>query len=318
MANNGDDRYLAFKYVWIIENFSYCLPWMKLKSPIFTVDSLKNTKWQLRICFRCDLNPFYITYELCREDDDIATPIDIEFELSFLSKDGIPLAKQKTRGSFGAKDILGFDKFLELEEVTVRKRDFIPNGTLTARCLIWSTETGSFAPGLCKVRSRMGVQRTSFTWNIERFSSLQPGQKRVLQIQTISGQVPSLCMELCMNDDHQIQIQIIYDEVCENNMSDWEISVIDDKDRKSRTKRDKYFFIAKKRAWIFPSFLSKDYLVAEKDLYLPNDVLTLKFNWEIDSGIVSSRIEECKQHLSSSAQSISVSMDSIDYSTKKC
>ncbi|GFQ67604.1 hypothetical protein TNCT_26451 [Trichonephila clavata] len=153
MANNGDDRYLAFKCVWIIENFSYYLPWMKLKSPVFSVNCLRNTKWQLRIGFQCDLNPFYITNELCREDDDTETPIDIEFELSFLGKDDVPLAKQKTRGSFRAKDILGFNKFLELEEMTVRKRDFVPNGTLTARCLLWSTGTRSFAPGLCTIRS---------------------------------------------------------------------------------------------------------------------------------------------------------------------
>ncbi|GFQ67602.1 hypothetical protein TNCT_26441 [Trichonephila clavata] len=127
-------------------------------------------------------------------------------------------------------------------------------------------------------------------------------------------------MELSMLDDHQIRIEIIYNDGYENNLCNWEISLIDDKGRESRTKRtNTYFCVAKIRSkvLIFPSFLKKDYLMAQKDLYLPNDVLTLKCKCEMDSGIVSSRIEECKQYFSSSAQSISVSMDSIDYSKEK-
>lgn len=320
MTNNGDERCLKFKHIWIIENFNYCLPWMKLKSPTFTVNCLRNTQWQLRIRLRCDLDPMYITYELCREDNNTAIPIDIGFELSFLDKDGIPLAKQKTRGSFRAKDISGFDKFLELEELTVRKRQhFIPNGTLTARCLLWSTGIEGFVPGLCVVRSRMGVQRASFTWIIERFSSLQPEQKRILQIQTTSKQVPSLSMEFSLINEDEIQIQITHDDGCENNMSGCEISVIDDKGKVAHTKRDKYFFASKKRgkAWIFPLFLRKSNLMAEKGLYLPNDVLTLKCDWEFDSGIVSHQIEECRQHLSSSEQSIFISMDLFDFNKEK-
>ncbi|GFT46221.1 MATH domain-containing protein [Nephila pilipes] len=320
MIREGDDSYLVFKSIWIIENFSYCLPWMKLKSPPFTVSCLGNTKWQLIIRLRGDLDPIYITYELCREDDDATISIDIDFELSFLNKDGIPLTKQKTGGSFRAKDILGFSKFLELEEITLQKRkDFIPNDALTARCLLWSAGIGRLEPGLCLIRSRMGLEQSSFNWIIESFSSLQPGQKRILQIQTTSKQVPSLSMILSLVYDDEIRIEITQERGCETNMSDCEISLVDGAGRVVRTKRDKYFFVSKQRdkAWIFPSFLKKNYLTTKKGLYLPNDELTLKCVWKIDSGIVSHKIEEFKQYLSSNIQSIAVHMNSFDYSKEK-
>ncbi|KAF8771924.1 hypothetical protein HNY73_019288 [Argiope bruennichi] len=312
------EKSALFEFYWKIENFSHCLPWMKLKSPSFVVDSFQNTRWFLLIRFRGDLDPISVSFELCRENDEIPLIIDLKYELSFLGKNGEPFAKKTSKGLFSSGDIAGFSQFSELNETLGPKSDDrLSEGTLTACCLMRRLEGDSSEYTRCLGRSRLGLERSSFLWLVNEFSVLQPGQKKTLLVETTSTNIPSVSMTLFLEEDgDSIRIQIVEDDNCESNMCRCEISLVDAEENAAFSKRDIYWFRSgrkDKQVWDFPIFLRKCELVAKGKLYLPNDTLKLRCEWKIDSGIVYSRIESYSKYLFSEMQSIMITMESVNY-----
>ncbi|GIY58379.1 MATH domain-containing protein [Caerostris extrusa] len=260
MADDGGSKIPDFKFTWIIENFSYCLPWMKLKSPTFTVDTMEGTEWHLLLSFKVDLDPIYITFEICREDDGRPTVIDTEFELSFLDRNGFPVVKQWNKSLFGPKDILGFSKFFELKDVLIRTdNDFLEEGTLTVCCRMWRIATEIRGTSTCLGRSRLGMEHMSHQWIIQEFKTLNLGVEKTLLIQTTSKQVPSLSLSLFL-DGGQIQIEITQGDECASNMCYCKISLIDVEKKVPFSTQDQHWFYSNKKrkdVWRFPIFLTK-------------------------------------------------------------
>ncbi|GIY86161.1 MATH domain-containing protein [Caerostris darwini] len=264
--------------------------------------------------------PYIYSAHYGGEDDGKSTVIDTEFELSFLDRNGSPLVKQWNKSLFGPKDILGFSKFLELKDVLVKKKnDFLEEGTLTACCNMSRIATEIRGTSTCLGRSRLGMEHMSHQWIIKEFKTLNLGVEKTLLIQTTSKQVPSLSMSLFL-DGGQIQIEITQDEDCASNMCYCKISLIDIEKNAPFSTQDQHWFCSykkKKDVWRFPIFLSKNKLMANKALYLPNDSLTLRFEWNIESGIASSQIESYEYIAGSTVQSILATVNPIDYDSEK-
>ncbi|GBM90097.1 hypothetical protein AVEN_149405-1 [Araneus ventricosus] len=311
-------KFELFEFQWKIENFDRCLPWMKLKSPSFVVDSWDKTRWHLVLRFRGDLDPMPIIFELCRENDGVALIIDLEYELSFLDKDGEHFAKQTSKGLFSAGNIAGFSKFLELSEVFgLKKDDLLSDGTLTACCLMGRLEDDSSEYTLCVGRSRLGLERSSHLWLVEDFCAILPGQTKTLLVRTTSKNVPSISIVLFLDDDgDSIRIEIDEDDNCESNTCRCEMTLVDAEGNAAFSKQDRNWFRScrkSKQVWKFPVFLRKSELVANRKLYLPDDTLKLRCEWKIDPGIAYSRIESCTKYLHSEMRSTMITMDPIGY-----
>ncbi|GIY21593.1 hypothetical protein CEXT_624011 [Caerostris extrusa] len=162
-----------FRFLWTIENFSYC--WQKkserIASPPFVVDALDDSEWKLWLCPRGDKDGNYIACFLYRENDSSGPDnIEIEYELAFLAADGAVLVSKGLKRVFNKGIYRGFD--LEKRQVvfSAKKDEFLPRDTLTVRCRLWRNDrrrvetTQFFARTVIKVDRRFLLDYRKLQW----------------------------------------------------------------------------------------------------------------------------------------------------------
>ncbi|GFS91317.1 hypothetical protein NPIL_356041 [Nephila pilipes] len=166
-------------FFWNVENFSYC--WQKngeyICSPEFRVESTENTTWCLWLHPRDgkDENLIYSLYGSCENKWII---IKVECEIAILAEDGSVLQIEKRNCKSKGIIKLYFDTFADREEVTKAKRSvFLPGDTLRIRCRLWRTHVKEAKPATIFARTVLSVEKRSFLWDIERFSSLKSDDK---------------------------------------------------------------------------------------------------------------------------------------------
>ncbi|GFR30520.1 speckle-type POZ protein B [Trichonephila clavata] len=181
-------------FLWKIENFNYL--WMKysqrIESPVFVVDGLENTEWVVRLYPRGNWFADRIEFFLHRKNDRSCTDdIDVYFELEFLSGSGKTVCSHR-----GEKQTLskcsypGFYSTLCREEVFVRnKSEYLPLNTLSARCKIWRCDGKDAVDKYFLAETRVAVQRRSFHWQIENFSTIGCNDTKHLVIRSITNQI---------------------------------------------------------------------------------------------------------------------------------
>ncbi|GFY64189.1 hypothetical protein TNIN_125961 [Trichonephila inaurata madagascariensis] len=108
----------------------------------------------------------------------------------------------------------GCDEFVRCEEVfNIRRKDYLPGDVLTARCRIWDLDENIARDGHWFARSRIGVQRRSFLWNIEKFSSFQ---ESICEIDSSFGDRCMIILKFFPSEGQNSET-IIRVEVCTND-----------------------------------------------------------------------------------------------------
>ncbi|GFY37733.1 MATH domain-containing protein [Trichonephila inaurata madagascariensis] len=172
MAGNVED---CFIFTWNIENISF---WPleeneAIGSPPFIVDALKKTKWQL--CFYPSVSfsifkPTVQIYLKRLEDREVPSPIKVKHEFSFFSEKKLLIKCEplvETFETFGCTD-LGL--FLEKEIFLVKGTNNLLQDNLTICCKIWKCDGDMVKSVEYVARTRMGVERRSFDWDVEQFA----------------------------------------------------------------------------------------------------------------------------------------------------
>ncbi|GFT86862.1 hypothetical protein TNCV_4599591 [Trichonephila clavipes] len=174
----------CFTFTWKLENFSYS--WQKnsecVWSPVFIVDAMGKTKWKLKLYPKGDTKEKkdFISFYLVR-DDSTGPELDIYYDLSFLAADGSVLVSADIIKKSFAKNVgWGRHEFVKHDEVLkIRRMDYLPGNVLTVRCRMWNNIQEETEYGHCFARTRIVVERMSFLWNIEQFSSFQECQREI-------------------------------------------------------------------------------------------------------------------------------------------
>ncbi|KAF8771927.1 Speckle-type POZ protein B like protein [Argiope bruennichi] len=285
----GDDAFNAeFCFKWKIKKFSHCLPWTWIRSPTFTVESMDKTRWCLQLWPKQYTNGIHMEYYLAREEVDSGPEIiRIAFELSFLDHCGMPLVKRSRETSFTKDKNKGFSEFVEQAVVYIHKRfEYLPEDTLTACCRMRRAGELTQKTVFCSATTVIGVEQSSFDWNIDNFSKIRSGRKR-----TMRKTNPSVKIELSLTPkpEEALLLEISHAHMEEPNMTDCEISVLNSSKNAAYSKRD--FRYLEGKVWEFPIFVKKSQLIAERNVCLHNDILVLKCNISISLGVVSNVID---------------------------
>ncbi|GBM23461.1 Protein roadkill [Araneus ventricosus] len=247
---------------WKIKNFSYS--WKNISSPDFTFSS---KKWCLQlqpkdvVCKVICLSPNSENYYP-------------RGEISFLTCDGSQEAVSDCLYLQASKDII-FGQ---------RRSAFLPKDTLTVLCRIkvWNGK------GKVSIRSVMGVKRSCFLWNLEKFSEGRY-DKLLVENSDQYGEVQfSLKSVGGINSDEQFYIEISRrgGEKCNCILK---VSVLDVDGKVLNYVSDEFIFEKEDREqfWRFPPIIRKNKLLACKNLLLPKDKLSLKCDFAITLGEVS-------------------------------
>ncbi|GBN91976.1 Speckle-type POZ protein B [Araneus ventricosus] len=290
----------SFTFTWKLENASYCLEtkYAVLKSPAFVADLIDETKWKLGLYPRGLNHGDYIGVYLFRETDSKgAVQVEIYYELAFIGKDGSVLKSCKAfKHAFPKGEGKGWMKFEKREEVFIAKRStFLPEDILTARCRIWKSVVDMPQNVQCFARTRIGVQKISFVWNLENFSTLESEKNCTYLIKSIESNAPLMSLDMLVTRGLGCEEIIRFEANPEDliiKLSTLRLSIVDASGTKVECNQEEFWFddfsIRKQFTFLF----TKTELMAEKSLYLPNDILSLHWKWVFSKGNVLEEIEE--------------------------
>ncbi|GFX38446.1 TD and POZ domain-containing protein 4 [Trichonephila clavipes] len=299
MDLEGISENKCFTFTWIIENISYS--WHKngecIQSPAFVVNTMAKTKWRLLLYPKGDeeTEVEFISFFLLREIDSKG-PIDFEifYELSFLAEDGSVLKSSAIfRREFERGKCRYFAKFAKSDDFfKIRRKDYLPEDVLTARCRIWKSTRGVKIDVYCFARTRIVVERRSFFCNIKHFSSFT---KNICEITSVSDGNSFITLNFFPKGG-QTNETLIYIEASANDQrlkfSTFRLYLVDTSGKKIECLTEEITLDndTKTASSTFP--FSKEKLLENKDHYLLDDVLQLHCECDIATGTIWEQIEK--------------------------
>ncbi|GFV68386.1 TD and POZ domain-containing protein 2 [Trichonephila clavipes] len=277
----------CFTFTWKVENFGYS----SLKngeyflSPLFFVDTMGKSRWRLKLYPKGngeDAKDF-ISFFLVR-DRTCKGPLNVgvHFELSFIGADDSILEKTGPfENTFSHDMSWGFADFAKQDDVLkVGRKYYLPGNILTARCRIaLANEITNY--GHCYARTLIGVEFRTFTWNFEQFSSFHESTCNIYSDKTNN---PIVTLKSFTTNDSFIHVEVCgYDYTLK--YSTLRIYFVDTSGNRTECLYDEFYYDESIQTTVFPLTISKNELMKNKNLYLPNDVLQLYCECAFSSGI---------------------------------
>ncbi|XP_055953907.1 uncharacterized protein LOC129989409 [Argiope bruennichi] len=289
ITNKNCQREAHFTFIWIIENGSALLVPNYVKSPEFTVRSMERTKWMLSLETVSDFESFEIYIN--RRDDNGPDSIQMEFELSLLDINGIPLKMESSKTELKKKADL---KLFDHEVLNQSRAEILSNDALTVRCRMWRTGAEALKSEMCFARTCMGMDRRSFIWAIREFSSIQQEEKRTYYLNPRSRGSPQLVLNLFLSEkegENYVNIEISRNDTTKSHFILCRISLLDNYGRVVHSKKTVSFACANYKEIDTIQFYSKEKLMTDKSSLLQNDVLFLRCEFQVETEPIWSGIE---------------------------
>ncbi|GFT14291.1 speckle-type POZ protein B [Nephila pilipes] len=287
-----------FQFFWSIEKFILTeSSETTLVSPPFSVGT---SAWRLQLDLKSEADGSYFAIYLKREERDLYPhPINVEYALSFWNSD---FKSEKSRKwevfSFSNGTGRGWPKFAKYQEVLSHTRNnFFELDKLSVGCHMKMCKNIVSTSSMCFARTLLDIDMNIFVWKIERFSALKPNKKMTTQSTAAAGSVLSISVFLSDMPCSEMKINII-PKGKRIRMSTCKVSVLNAHGMVADSVEDTMVFDTNK-IWDFPLFLMKKKLLEKKNLYLPQDVLTLKFECTMFLGIAYESIELYKYQINS-------------------
>ncbi|GBN77975.1 Speckle-type POZ protein [Araneus ventricosus] len=302
----------CFTFLWKLENISYCLQKKgeRIESLSFVVDAIDETKWTLWLYPRGARDGNYIGYFLMRDADSKGgAKVEIKYELAFTAKDGSVLAsKSIVKHAFSKGKGLGEHIFQKREDVYISKRStFLQEDTLRVRCRIWKVPGEMTEDVRCTARTHIGVEKRSFLFNLINFSTLEPEKKCTYQIKSVENDAPLISVDLSLtgglSSEEIIRFELsLQDQTIK--FATLRLYLIDASGNRVECNHDEFCFDSPVKCQQFTFFFTKKKLLAKKSIYLPDDILSLHWEWAFSKGVVLEETEEVQYGSSTSENEI--------------
>ncbi|GBO44212.1 TD and POZ domain-containing protein 3 [Araneus ventricosus] len=289
MATRNDGG-IMYTFQWKIENISHCCGLKvqdEIESPVFDTDALEDAKWSLVLRPLGADYKNYVGFFLRRQDSDGPTEIEINYKLAFLGKDGSVLKEKFSSHIFPFEYALGYQKFESRERIFFTEREeFLPEDALTVQVTLWKKDESIAKLKHLYARTVFKVNRISFVWRIENYSTVKPLLRNKHKDNLID-------FDLVLNDDlGKVEIDMISFDDSIKYVS-FNTSIIDSEGKKKNIRVSKYFAGDLKKGILSCMFIPK-LLMGNKRLYLPNDVLSLYFESVYSTETKSNELFDCR------------------------
>ncbi|CAL1293293.1 unnamed protein product [Larinioides sclopetarius] len=288
----------SFRFTWKVKNFSFLwhrehqfLKWT------FNIKRNITTSWSLLLYPSTPKNSFSC---ILRKESGEPLNFLVDYELSFLHEDGSPLHSIKVSSADFNYKSRSVQLWLHHDEILENKASSTED-TLSISCTIWTAETPIWEMVRYFAETEIKVQRCTLMWYISAFSDLKPVKKRTEFVKTLAGN-PCIYFSLFLDKWNHFVLEIfVVDPKCVE-LCKCQIFLVDVSGKKLKCGQFKVVTIGKTNDpdWTFHLSLTKRNLMDLKELYLPNDTLTLQCEVAFTSGI---EIEPVQQ-LESNCQNI--------------
>ncbi|CAL1296282.1 unnamed protein product [Larinioides sclopetarius] len=280
MACKMEGNRKSFTFTWILENFEYC--WQEtadeLLSPTFIADTMDRTKWSLSIYPRGAESNRWVSLILRREVDSKGpATYEVYYELAFLASDGLVLTSKSEQGVFLNGDRWGYIRFEKRESIFANQSRLLFQGALTIRCRIWKRDRKVIRDGQFIARSRIDVERKAFLWRMKNFSIFDIGRGKTFKLKSTFDDKLIITLKLHLrNNQSSYSILIKFINSSQRSLfSSFKSSLIDARGNYVNCGKHKFLFSYSVQNEECKLSLSKDTLIDNKSLYLPNNILTL-------------------------------------------
>ncbi|GBM68898.1 hypothetical protein AVEN_117469-1 [Araneus ventricosus] len=257
---------------------------------------------------------------ILRKESRVPLNFLVGYELSFLHEDGSPLHSIKVSSAdFNYKN-KSVQLWLHHDEILENKGASLAEDTLSVRCRIWTADTPIQEMVRYFAETEIKVQRCTLTWHILAFSDLKPGKKRTEFVNMLTGN-PCIYFSLFLDKWNSFIFEIFVLDPKFVELCKCQIFLVDVSGKKLKCGRFEVLTIGKTTDpdWKFHLSLTKRNLMETKELYLPNDTLTLQCEAAFATGIEAEPV----QKLESDCQNIqnipcNAETENISTSLKKC
>ncbi|PRD34438.1 UNVERIFIED_CONTAM: spop [Trichonephila clavipes] len=295
MSRDGQDE---FTYVWRIENILYnCVTATpSFVSPPLVPGFMKDNTWTLKLSLDVFIEMSLKPYKLIRcfvcslqreKSDHSRRKFILNFEIAFLASNGIALDSINFEGEENAED----KEMLAVKRSKVlKKKDiYFPQGVFTIRCRIWRRQmnsisiTNEIVTERISAVTRICIEWASFIRKFQKFSDSASDVKKLRVHIRDTGQ-PVLFLsvkiknESCMEDKMSIKM-IIYEGTKIDKFL-CKIFLLDKEGNKFPCGMiDAFCTRLPVHDLNVPLFFSKKQLINRKGEFLPNDELSLQFEF---------------------------------------
>ncbi|GFT30598.1 speckle-type POZ protein B [Nephila pilipes] len=289
--SNDAENYFLFK--WHIVNVSFC--WHTgdehIRSPSFIVETLDKSKWHLKLLPKGEENEDYLSLFVTLESSD-QNRCKIEYEACIVDDQGSILENSnRQKDLFLSNEGWGWEEFMEKNNIFHSKgMNCLYEDTLTVCLKMWKSNENMKQQGECIARTLLGVERKSFVWAVERFSSLGPDVKDTYEIRSTEND--KLIMSLNVSEASEEILCLEFTAARDKMVFRFRLFILCATGKTEKIAEKEYRFrgsLVKKL--YFPFLLTKKEIVARKDNYLKDDVLTLVCECAFSTGVATNEIQ---------------------------
>ncbi|CAL1282228.1 unnamed protein product [Larinioides sclopetarius] len=261
---------------WEIKNLWYC--WLKrgesIKSATFKLHPTESTNWSLTLYPKSILTENRVGLYLRREIDSFRSIIiEVSFQFEILDANGssLKVGKRLTR-DFPPCCVAGMKEFATEDEIFgTEKENFFPRDTLTVQCTVFIELKIPISSKYFTSVTFFQTNCRSFIWHIDGFSSLRRGAANNFKIMDESE---SILASIFIDVDPQREISLKMTLLDEGlKCFSFKFSVIDCEGEKVNF--GNYNFFGSNFDRMKKLLISREQLMRNQRLYLPNDVLSL-------------------------------------------
>ncbi|CAL1272887.1 unnamed protein product [Larinioides sclopetarius] len=295
-----------YTFTWAIKNFSFCreVKGGCLKSPKFVIETCGEIEWELVLYpYGHDVGG-YIACDLRLLSQ---MSITATLRISIDGVDGLSyFSVERINQKFPGEVFSGIDCFVKRDEIFSKKCFYLPKDTLTVRCEIRRRFTEKPLIKHCGIRSEIGIKHISVPWDIKHFSGLQLNQRLKFPFSLNLEKEPRFEIHLYVDgdaSDSSLRIEIKKESLkgTTYNANAWdnygcgirmscEASILDSKGIPSLSVAGMRYFnsCASDVVWQLPEIAKRIDLITKKDLFLPDDLLSLCLHLTVSNGFMES------------------------------
>ncbi|GBN07362.1 TD and POZ domain-containing protein 4 [Araneus ventricosus] len=217
--------------------------------------------------------------------DEKTEDIELFIEFALLNINGLPLVKRQFTGQLKENELLyGGEIFQDILALFRRRAEFMPNDALKVRCQMRTLKTPMLESSLSFACSLIRPDRRIFVWNIREFSTLQREQRKKFFLNSTTANHVSL--NFFISENEYINIYMINET--KENIFRIKISLLDCVGKTVICKEE---VAPGRKESMFRNFFDRQRLINEKLSLLPNDVLSLKIELEMNAKVLYNQTE---------------------------
>ncbi|KAF8771281.1 Speckle-type POZ protein like [Argiope bruennichi] len=256
----------------------------KFTSPRFVVNALDKSAWTLKVLREGEkYGASNIDISLHREMNGTApTDMEVKYELSLVRKDGSVLRYSVGEYSFRRDKEDGCPSTAKVEEVIDTKQDmFFPQDVLTVRCRMWRKGEDMLQDTRCFARTRVGVEKRLYACRMKNFSTHELDLTGTLFMKSPMDKIALVSVDITLRKEGNNEVIYIeptlVDRTIEN--ASLRLSLLDASGNAVECNQEEFQFDNSSASTRFMFLFTRNKLVANKELFLPNDTLTLEWDW---------------------------------------